>query len=107
MKKGFLKMAISLSLLMGISTLNATEGEGATSPEVTHGTPWINVRLPYSMTVKELAGIYYGSSSEANVIVTANKGIGSRGATLRKNMTVRIPVTANFSDQPELLGWVQ
>jgi len=105
MKKGFLKITIGLSLLMGVSTVNATEG--ASSQEVTHGTPWINVRLPYSMTVKELAGIYYGSSSEANVIVTANKGIRSRGATLSKNMTVRIPVTANFSDQPERLGWVQ
>jgi phage tail protein X len=104
MKKGFLKIAISLSLLMGMSTLNATED---TASEVTHGTPWINVRLPYSMTVKELAGIYYGSSSEANVIVKANRGIRSKGATLRKNMTVRIPVTANFSDQPERLGWVQ
>jgi len=105
MKKGLLKITISISLLMGLSTLNATEG--SLIPEITHGTPWVNVRLPYSMTVKELAGIYYGSSSEANTIVLANKGIRSKGATLRKNMTVRIPVTANFTDQPERLGWVR
>jgi len=105
MKKGFFKIAMGISLLVGINTLNATEG--VSTPEVTHGTPWINIRLPYSMTVKELAGIYYGSATEANTIVSANRGIRSKGATLRKNMIVRIPVTANFTDQPERLGWVQ
>jgi hypothetical protein len=105
MKKGLFKIAMSISLLMGINTLNATEG--VTIPEVSHGTPWVNVRIPYSMTVKELAGLYYGSSVEANLIVTANRGIRSKGTTLHKNMTVRIPVTSNFTDQPERLGWVK
>ena len=102
MKKGFFKVAMSLSLLMGMSTLNATEGV-----EISQGIPWVNVRIPYSMTVKELAHLYYGSSEESKLIVTANKGINSRGTTLRKNMTVRVPVTANFTDQPERLGWVK
>jgi len=105
MKKGLLKIAMSLSLLMGTSTLSAVEGSSI--PAVTHGTPWVSVRLPYSMTVKELANIYYGNASEANVIVSANKSIRSKGVTLRKNRRVRIPVTTNFTAQPERLGWVK
>jgi hypothetical protein len=106
MKKSFLQIAMSLSLLMGITMLNATE-ELLEGEVVSQGTPWVNVRLPYSLSVKELAELYYGSSSEADAIVRANRSIRSSSATLGKNMVVRIPITSNFTDQPERLGWRQ
>ena len=98
MTNKLLKLGMGISLLItGITTLHASE----------EGTPWINVRLPYSMTANELANIYYGTSSDAHLIVKANRNISKSSRKIGKNSIVHIPVTADFKDQPERLGWVQ
>jgi hypothetical protein len=91
------KLGMGISVLMGLSSVQA----------LAESTPWINVRLPYSMTANDLANIYYGTSSEAHIIVKANRNISKSSGRLSKNTIVQIPVTASFTDQPERLGWVQ
>jgi phage tail protein X len=59
------------------------------------------------MTVEELAEMYYGDTTETNAILKINKLTNNGSVVLRKGMTLLIPVTTNFRDQPELLGWVQ
>lgn len=100
MKNGILKLGLTSLVLMGTTQLQASKMTGS----ITHSLPWIETRLAYSMTVEELAEMYYGNSEETNVILKMNKDINS-GFVLSKNRMVLVPVTASFTDQPELLGW--
>ena len=103
MKNGLLKLGFAFLILIGGTSLQATK----MTSHITHGTPWIETRLSYAMTVQELAAKYYGNSEETNVILKMNRGIDNNGLILVKDMMVLIPVTHSFTDQPELLGWVQ
>lgn len=103
MKNKILKLNLALLVLFGGSNLQATK----MSNSVTHSIPWIETRLAYAMTVEELAEMYYGNSTETNIILSMNKAIHTNSGLLQKNMIVLVPVTRNFTDQPELLGWVQ
>ena len=103
MKSTLVKLTLATSLLIGYTQLQATK----MTSHITHGIPWIETRLAYSMTVEELAEIYYGNSQEVNAILKMNQNINSNGEFLYKDMMVLVPVTNNFTDQPELLGWIQ
>lgn len=100
MKNGLLKLGLISLLLMGATQLQATKMSGV----VTHSLPWIETRLPYSMSVNELAEMYYGNSEETDVILKMNEDIDG-AFLLEKDRVVLVPVTASFTDQPELLGW--
>jgi hypothetical protein len=102
MKNGLLKLGL-ISLLMGMTQLHATK----MTRNISHGIPWIETRLAYSMTVEELAEMYYGNSEETNVILKMNQLSENSSMIFGKDMTVLVPVTNSFIDQPELLGWVQ
>lgn len=103
MKNKILKLNFGLLVLFGWSNLQATK----MSKDITHSIPWIETRLAHAMTVEELAKLYYGSTTETKAILKMNKNINVNSGVLRKNMKVLIPVTSSFTDQPELLGWVQ
>lgn len=105
MKNRLLKFSLGISLCMGATTINAKSLGDKMTKHITHSIPWVEVRLAYSTTVKDLATRYYGNSEDARIIVRANKSIRKASTTLRKNMTVHIPVTSSFKDQPERLGW--
>jgi hypothetical protein len=105
MKNRLLKLSLGISLCMGSTSINAKLLDDKMTRHITHSIPWVEVRLAYSMTTKELAHMYYGNSQDARIILKANKYMRKDSSTLRKNMTVRIPVTSNFKDQPERLGW--
>ncbi len=66
---------------------------------------WINTRVAYDTTAKELAQKYYGDASDYMIIVKANKGIIKKNHTIHKNTEIKIPITEKFRDQPEILGW--
>jgi len=104
MKKSILKLGLICLLGLSTTSLQATKMSG---PIISHGTPWIETRLSYPMTVDELAKMYYGNSAETEVIVQKNMDIDNYTLTLPKDMIVLIPVTNSFTDQPELLGWVE
>jgi len=76
-------------------------------PIVSHGTPWIETRLSYTMTLEELAEMYYGNSAERDVIINKNSDIDNSTFILEKDRIVLVPVTESFTDQPELLGWME
>ncbi len=66
---------------------------------------WINTRIPYNTTAKELAEKYYGDASDYKIIIEANKGVISKNGFVPKHTEIKIPVTEKFQDQPEVLGW--
>ena len=103
MKTKLVKLTLGTSLLLGLTVVNAQK----MNANIVHGTPWVETRLAYGMTVQELAEKYYGNSTEAIEIVKKNKRISNSATFLSKDMLVSIPVTRNFTDQPELLGWIE
>jgi len=104
MKNRFLKLGLTCLLGLSTTSLQATKMSG---PIVSHGTPWIETRLSYTMTLEELAEMYYGNSSESEVIVQKNIDIDNNTLILEKDRIVLVPVTSSFTDQPELLGWME
>jgi phage tail protein X len=66
---------------------------------------WINTRVTYDISVKELAERYYGDASEYKVILNANRGLIGKNLIVPKNTEIQIPITEKFTDQPEMLGW--
>jgi len=104
MKNKNLKMFVSTVLFVGFVGVEA-QARKMTSP-ITHGKPWIETRLTYSITAEELAFKYYGNQEDVKEIIKANMMIRSGADLLRKDMIIHIPVTHNFKDQPERLGWV-
>ncbi|CAA6806305.1 MAG: Unknown protein, partial [uncultured Sulfurovum sp.] len=95
MKNKLLKLSLATLMLLGVNTLQATK---MTSP-ITHGIPWIETRLPYSMTIQELAEIYYGDPMETQILLKMNKLQDNGNLVLYKNMKILVPVTRSFKDQ--------
>ena len=104
MKNSVLKLGLTCLLGLTSTSLQATKMSG---PIISHGTPWIETRLSYAMTLSELAEMYYGNSAEAEVIVEKNIDIDKSTLILEKDRIVLIPVTESFTEQAELLGWVE
>jgi hypothetical protein len=98
-RKFFLTTLLSLALMsMGLEARKMTS-------HIIHGKPWIETRLTYSITASELAQKYYGNEAEVSELIKANKAIKSAMDILTKDMIIHIPVTNNFKEQPERLGW--
>ncbi len=108
MKSRISKLTITSLLLfsMGLTTVVVADNNNRTAPaKVLKSLPWINLTVPYTTTVQELAGMYYSDENDYPIIYNANRGLISKSFKLRKGMIVKIPVTDKFTDQPELLGW--
>jgi len=89
--------------LITFSLLVATLG--STTLAVAQNFSWINTRVNYDISVKELAERYYGDASDYTIILNANKGLIGSNLIVHKNTEIKIPVTEKFRDQPEILGW--
>ncbi len=90
MKNGLIKIGVLIALLL-TTTLAGT---------------WINITISSNdVTLEDLASSYYGDAKESEVIYNANKEIIGQNRQLHKGMTLEIPVTEKFRDQPEHLGW--
>ena len=67
---------------------------------------WINITISSNdVTLEDLASSYYGDVKDADIIYDANKDVIGKDRRLTKGMTLEIPVTDKFRDQPEHLGW--
>jgi len=67
---------------------------------------WINITISSNdVTLEDLASSYYGDVKDANIIYDANRDLIGKSRRLKKGMTLEIPVTDKFRDQPEHLGW--
>lgn len=94
-----------LSALVLMIVMSMTLEARKITPPIVHGKPWIETRLTYSITALELAQKYYGNTAEVRELINANKHIISGNEMLTKDMIIKIPVTNNFKEQPERLGW--
>jgi hypothetical protein len=94
-----------LSSLLLLSFLGMEAQARKMTPPVVYGKPWIETRLTYSITASELAQKYYGNTEEVSELIKANKIIQNAADMLTKDMIIHIPITNNFKEQPEHLGW--
>jgi len=95
---------VMIVLLMGLLSIQSQARK--MSAPIVYGKPWIETRLTYSITASDLAQKYYGNDAEVSELIKANKTITNARDILTKDMVIHIPVTNNFKDQPERLGWV-
>lgn len=108
MKNRWLTMGLSVTVALFVSSTGAVfaesngSGEEASSTEI---SGWVNTRIPYDISAKELAKRYYSDANDYMIIVNANKGLFNKNLIVRKNTEIKIPITPKFKDQPEILGW--
>ena len=108
MKNRWLTMGLSITMALFVGTTTIAMAESNESKEEASSTEvsgWVNTRIPYDISVKELAQRYYGGESDYMLIVKANKGLVNKNLIIRKNTEIKIPITTKFKDQPEILGW--
>jgi len=102
------KRFLTFGLKLGVSSmilLSTTNFLVADNSKVTLPPSWTTTRITYNITVEELAKRYYGNSKYYKLILEANKRILRGKHTVPKNTEIKIPITENFKDQPEHLGW--
>jgi len=95
-------------LTLGVSSmilLSTTSFLVADNSKVILPPSWTTTRITYNITVEELAKKYYGNAKDYKLILEANKKILKGSHTVPKNTEIKIPITENFRDQPEKLGW--
>jgi len=105
MKKQLTKWAFTGSILLFLNPLNALF---ATETSLSHSfdTTWVNIVVPSnSTTLEELATTYYGNKEESKLIYESNKDIIPATMKLHEGMKLKMPVTEQYIDQPEHLGW--
>lgn len=95
-----LNLAISTVIFLGATNFLVCDNSKVILPP-----SWTVTRITYNITVEELAQRYYGNSKDYKYILEANKKILRGSHTVPKNTEVKIPITSNFRDQPERLGW--
>ena len=71
----------------------------------TKNISWVEIKVEYGYTIYELAQKYYGDKEEYKQIYAANRNIIGKNLKLKNGMVLKIPVTAKFEDQPQILGW--
>jgi len=99
---------LTFGLKLGVSSmilLSTTSFLVADNSKVILPPSWTTTRITYNITVEELAQRYYGNSKDYKLILKANKKILRGKHTVPKNTVIKIPITENFKDQPEHLGW--
>ncbi|NOZ90684.1 MAG: hypothetical protein GXO60_05285 [Epsilonproteobacteria bacterium] len=100
------KKLISVGLSFGIALfIMTTTFLVADNSKVVLPPSWTVTRVTYDITVEELAKRYYGNAKDYVYILEANKKILRGSHTVPKDTEIKIPITENFRDQPEQLGW--
>jgi len=105
MKTKLLKRAFKGSLLL---LLTPASPLFAIETPLTHffDTTWVNIVVPSNeTTLEDLASTYYGNKEESKLIYESNKDIIPTTMKLHEGMKLKMPVTKDYIDQPEHLGW--
>ena len=66
--------------------------------------PWIEITVENDMNIYDLALEYYGDSQEYKKIYAANQHIIQSDYKIHNGMTLLIPITKNFREQPIFLN---
>jgi len=73
-------------------------------PTLIHNTPWIEITVEDNINIYDLALKYYGDSQEYTKIYAANKNVINSNYQINNGMSLIIPITENFQEQPILLN---
>jgi len=73
-------------------------------PTLIHNTPWIEITVEDNINIYDLALKYYGDSQEYTKIYAANKNIINSNYQINNGMSLIIPITENFQEQPVILN---
>lgn len=113
--KQILKMSLGVALLlwMGMSSVAVAENSEGVEKSETTVSGWVNTRIPYDISTKEIAERYYSNANDYMIIVNGNQDLVKRGLIykkgsdyiVKKNTEIKVPITEKFQDQPEILGW--
>ena len=71
---------------------------------ILHKTPWIEITVEDNMNIYDLALKYYGDSQEYRKIYRANQNIINHNYQINNGMTLIIPISGNFREQPIVLN---
>jgi len=73
-------------------------------PTLVDNTPWIEITVEDNINIYDLALKYYGDSQEYTKIYSANKNVINSNYQINNGMSLIIPITENFQEQPILLN---
>jgi len=73
-------------------------------PVLMHNTPWIEITVEDNINIYDLALKYYGDSQEYTKIYAANQNIINNNYQINNGMSLIIPITENFQEQPMMLN---
>jgi hypothetical protein len=74
------------------------------SPILMYDTPWIEIIVENNINIYELALKYYGDKQEYTKIYVANKNVISDDFRIYNGMSLIIPMTETFEEQPMMLN---
>jgi len=66
--------------------------------------PWVEIIVEDNTNIYELALRYYGDSSKYKEIYSANKNIIGKNLKIYNGMSLKIPMTIEFDEQPIILN---
>ena len=73
-------------------------------PTLIHNTPWIEITVKDNINIYDLALKYYGDSQEYTKIYAANRNVINSSYQINSGMSLIIPITENFQEQPVILN---
>ena len=74
------------------------------APILMYDTPWIEIIVENNINIYELALKYYGNREAYNKIYTANQNVISDDFQIYDGMSLIIPMTETFEEQPMMLN---
>ena len=76
----------------------------STPIETIKPTPWIEITVEKDVNIYDLALKYYGDSQEYEKIYTANRHKINSNFHIYDGMSLKIPITESFNEQPMILN---
>jgi len=73
-------------------------------PTLIHNSPWIEITVKDNINIYDLALKYYGDSQEYTKIYDANKNVINSNYQINNGMSLIIPISKNFQEQPIMLN---
>lgn len=73
-------------------------------PPLKSNTPWIDIVVEDNLDIYQLALKYYKDKKEYKQIYLANRDIIGKNYKIKNGMSLRIPITDKFEDQPMFLN---
>lgn len=85
-------------------TIHKTIRKMSPSPIVMYDSPWIEIIVENDIDIYELALKYYGDTQAYKKIYVANKNVISDDLKIHNGMSLIIPITETFEEQPLMLN---